>query len=129
MPARACWFGALPAELRRGCMPNNISGASQAQTRTTRASQRYRQFKNHLATGLAAGAVVLVLAPLITILTYLVLKGAGSLNLAFFTKIPTPPGETGGGVANAIFWPRIIFLVACIIGGPLGIGVRDLVGA
>lgn len=103
-------------------MPNSINSTSETQTKAVRSRQRYRQFKNHLATGLAATAVVLVLAPLITIFTYLVIKGAGSLNLSFFTKIPTPPGEVGGGMANAIVGSGIILLIASLIGVPLGIG-------
>ena len=103
-------------------MPNNVQSTREPQLKANYSRQHYRQFKNHLATVLAAGAVVLVLAPLIAILTYLVIKGIGSLNLAFLTKIPTPPGETGGGMANAIVGSGIILLIACIIGVPLGIG-------
>jgi len=103
-------------------MPNNVQSPLETQARTNRSLQRYRQFKNHLATALAATAVILVLAPLIAILTYLVLKGIGSLNLAFLTKIPTPPGETGGGMANAIVGSGLILLIASAIGVPLGIG-------
>ena len=103
-------------------MPNNIPLAYQGQIKLSQSRQHYRQFKNHLATALAAGAVVLVLVPLVAILTYLVIKGIGSLNLAFLTKIPTPPGETGGGMANAIVGSGIILLIASAIGVPLGIG-------
>jgi phosphate transport system permease protein len=103
-------------------MPNNIQSTPETQVRTNLSLQRYRQFKNHLATVLAATAVILVLAPLIAIFTYLVVKGIGSLNLAFLTKIPTPPGETGGGMANAIVGSGLILLMATLIGVPLGIG-------
>ncbi len=84
--------------------------------------QYYRQFKNHLATGLAGAAVILVLAPLIAILGYLVIKGIGSVNLAFLTNIPKPVGEPGGGMANAIVGSGVILLIASLIGVPLGIG-------
>jgi phosphate transport system permease protein len=103
-------------------MPNNIQPTPETQARANHFAQRYRQFKNQLATVLAATAVILVLAPLIAILTYLVIKGIGSLNLAFLTKIPTPPGETGGGMANAIVGSGFILLIASVIGVPLGIG-------
>jgi phosphate transport system permease protein len=103
-------------------MLNSNNSTSDTQTKAIHSRQRYRQFKNHVATGLAATAVVLVLAPLITIFTYLVIKGAGSLNFAFFTRIPTPPGEIGGGMANAIIGSGIILLIASVIGVPLGIG-------
>jgi phosphate transport system permease protein len=103
-------------------MLNSNNSTSDTQTKAIHSRQRYRQFKNRVATGLAATAVVLVLAPLITIFTYLVIKGAGSLNFAFFTRIPTPPGEIGGGMANAIIGSGIILLIASVIGVPLGIG-------
>ena len=46
--------------------------------------------------------------PLLFILRHLLVKGAGSLSLDFFTKMPVPAGETGGGVANAIVGTLII---------------------
>ncbi|HWT44509.1 MAG TPA: hypothetical protein VN085_01030, partial [Vicinamibacterales bacterium] len=49
---------------------------------------------------LATAAVVTVL-PLLFILFHLAAKGASSLNLAFFTHMPQPVGEAGGGMANA----------------------------
>ena len=60
-----------------------------------------RGFTDGLVTFLSVLATVLVIAPLLAIFAYLVYKGASSLNLDFFTKIPKPPGETGGGMANA----------------------------
>jgi phosphate transport system permease protein len=48
------------------------------------------------------------------------LHGAKSLNLDFFTKLPKPAGETGGGMANAIVGSAKILLVATGIGVPLG---------
>ena len=47
-------------------------------------------------------ATVITLLPLFLVLGYLLAKGASSLNLAFFTQLPTPVGEAGGGMANAI---------------------------
>ena len=56
----------------------------------------------------------------------LVLKGAGSLSLDFFTKMPAPAGETGGGVAHAIVGTLLIVGTACLIGLPVGIGAGHL---
>ncbi|HRZ10279.1 MAG TPA: phosphate ABC transporter permease PstA, partial [Gemmatimonadales bacterium] len=56
------------------------------------------------------------------ILGTLIAKGAGSLNLAFFTNVPVPAGETGGGVLHAITGTLMIVGTACLIGLPLGIG-------
>jgi phosphate transport system permease protein len=72
--------------------------------------------------GLMIGAVILAVLPLLFILLNLVLKGAGSLSLAFFTRMPVPAGETGGGVAHAIVGTLIIVGMASLLGLPLGIG-------
>src|SRR3954464_13799097 len=81
-----------------------------------------RRLTDHLATGLTWLAAALVLAPLFAIFGYLVLKGLGSLDLAFFTQIPKPIGETGGGMANAIVGSGIVLGITSAIGVPLGIG-------
>jgi phosphate transport system permease protein len=65
---------------------------------------------------------LLVVAPLAFIFVYLVYKGASSLNLAFFTQVPRPPGEAGGGMANAILGSAILLALASLIGVPIGIG-------
>ena len=81
-----------------------------------------RRVADHLATGFAAVAAVLVIVPLLAIFAYLVIKGVGSINIAFLTQTPKPPGELGGGMANAIVGTGIILAVASVIGVPLGIG-------
>jgi phosphate transport system permease protein len=82
----------------------------------------WRRLKDHGATLFAITTVVLVLAPLIAIFAYLVIKGIGSLNLAFLTQTPKPPGELGGGMANAIAGSVLILAIASLLGVPLGIG-------
>ncbi len=86
-----------------------------------RAEPLRRYAMNHFVIGLAILATVLVIAPLVAILGYLVYKGASSLNLAFFTHIPAPVGEPGGGMANAIVGSGIILALASLIGIPVGI--------
>ena len=71
---------------------------------------------------LMIAAVVLALAPLFFILFDLVIKGASSLNVAFFTQTPAPVGQTGGGVVHAIVGTLIIVGVATLIGVPIGVG-------
>jgi phosphate transport system permease protein len=82
----------------------------------------WRRIKDHFATLFAILTVVLVLAPLIAIFGYLVFKGIGSINLAFLTQTPKPPGEVGGGMANAIAGSVLILAIASLLGVPLGIG-------
>jgi phosphate transport system permease protein len=80
-----------------------------------------RRLFSNLMVGLMIGAVIVALAPLFFILANLVVKGAGSLSLDFFTRTPAPAGETGGGVAHAIVGTLMIVGVASLIGLPIGI--------
>ena len=81
-----------------------------------------RRIADYVATGFAVLTVVLVLAPLVAIFGYLVYKGVGSINWAFLTKTPMPPGEVGGGMANAVAGSVLILAIASLLGVPLGIG-------
>jgi phosphate transport system permease protein len=71
--------------------------------------------------GLMIGAVIVALLPLFFILINLVLKGASSLSLDFFTQTPAPAGETGGGVVHALVGTLLIVGMASLIGLPIGI--------
>ncbi|MBA3316554.1 MAG: phosphate ABC transporter permease PstA [Gemmatimonadales bacterium] len=71
--------------------------------------------------GLMVFAVVVALLPLFFILMDLIVKGAGSLSADFFTRMPAPAGESGGGVAHAIVGTLIIVGTASLIGLPIGI--------
>ena len=72
--------------------------------------------------GLTYLAAVLATLPLLLILAHLIRKGAGSLSVAFFTHMPGPVGEIGGGMANAIVGTLILIGIACAIGLPIGTG-------
>jgi phosphate transport system permease protein len=91
------------------------------QSKGMRLNGARRSLANHLVSGLAILATVIVLAPLAAILFYLVYKGASSLNIAFFTQVPAPVGETGGGMANSIMGSGAILLLASLMGIPIGI--------
>jgi phosphate transport system permease protein len=90
--------------------------------KTSRAKHTWRIFANHAATGVAILSTILVIAPLVAIFAYLLYKGASSLNLAFFTQIPKPVGEAGGGMANAIVGSGILLALGSLLGVPIGIG-------
>lgn len=81
-----------------------------------------RKAADHVATGLSTLAAICVMAPLVAIFGYLVYRGIGSLDWAFFTQIPKPVGEPGGGMANAIAGTAYIMLMASCIGVPIGVG-------
>jgi phosphate transport system permease protein len=91
------------------------------QTRSMRMNTARRNATNYFVSGLSILATVLVILPLLAILFYLIYKGASSLNLAFFTHIPAPVGEAGGGMANSIVGSGIILLLASSMGIPIGI--------
>ena len=81
-----------------------------------------RKLSNGLMSVLMTLAAILVILPLIAVLAEIVVRGAGSLNWKFFTNIPAPVGEPGGGMANGIVGSAMVLLVASCIGIPLGIG-------
>jgi phosphate transport system permease protein len=81
-----------------------------------------RRFLSNFMVGLMIGAVIVALIPLFFILLNLVLKGAGSLSLDFFTQTPAPAGETGGGVVHALVGTLLIVGTASLIGLPVGVG-------
>jgi len=81
-----------------------------------------RRLSNGLALGAITLAAVIVTIPLFVILWTVIQRGISDLNLAFFTQIPAPMGESGGGMANAIIGSLMILLFASMIGVPLGIG-------
>lgn len=91
------------------------------QSKSMRFHTARRTLTNHIVTSLAILATIIVLAPLAAILFYLVYKGASSLNLAFFTQIPAPVGEPGGGMANSILGSGVILVLASLMGIPVGI--------
>jgi len=82
---------------------------------------QFRTVEDGAATGLAVLATVLVVAPLVAIFIYLIYKGASSLTWSFFTDVPRPVGEAGGGMANAIVGSAILLALGSLIGVPVGI--------
>jgi phosphate transport system permease protein len=67
-------------------------------------------------------AAAIAVIPLLAILAYLLRQGAGALSLDFFTNMPKPVGESGGGMANAITGTLILIGIASLVGLPVGIG-------
>lgn len=80
-----------------------------------------RRILNVIAQALAVLCTIAVLVPLILISGYLVAKGITSLNFEFFTNLPKPVGEPGGGMANAIVGTMTLIGLACAFGLPVGI--------
>jgi phosphate transport system permease protein len=72
-------------------------------------------------TVLCVVSVVITLIPLALILTFVVLKGIAALNLDFFTQIPKPVGEMGGGMANGIVGTLILCGLGALLAIPVGV--------
>ena len=81
----------------------------------------WRKTVNALMATLTALCALVAVVPLLFVLALLVLKGTSSLNWAFFTRLPVPVGETGGGIANAIAGSGQLLLLAALFGVPLGV--------
>jgi phosphate transport system permease protein len=90
--------------------------------RNSRVMQFRRRIADRLATTAASAAALLVVAPLVAILGYLLYRGIGALSWSFLTQAPKPVGEVGGGMGNAILGSGIILGIAAGIGVPLGVG-------
>jgi phosphate transport system permease protein len=100
---------------------NNQPSPMDFQSKSMRMNNVSRNAMNYFVSGLSILATILVILPLFAILFYLIYKGASSLNLAFFTHIPAPVGQEGGGMANAIVGSGIILALASLMGIPIGI--------
>jgi phosphate transport system permease protein len=80
-----------------------------------------RRILSNVMVGACAGCVVVALAPLAMILFYILQKGVTSLNWDFFTKLPKPVGEKGGGMANAIVGSLTLIGLASLAAVPVGV--------
>lgn len=81
----------------------------------------WRKSLNVLMLTLTGVAALLVVSVLFLILGCLLWNGGKSLNWAFFTQLPKPVGESGGGMANAIVGSLKLLLLAAVLGLPVGL--------
>src|SRR5262249_15533732 len=100
---------------RADCRARGAAGGGSMMT-----NARRRKIISHVFEVLCSAAVLLALLPLALILFYVIKEGAGSLNLAFFTHMPKPVGELGGGMANAIVGTLILIGLAALFAVPVG---------
>jgi phosphate transport system permease protein len=87
----------------------------------TAANHHWRQAKNALMQVLTLACGLLVVAPLGLVFYHLIKSGVGSVNWDFFTQLPKPVGEVGGGMANAIVGTFELLALAALIGVPVGV--------
>jgi len=80
-----------------------------------------RRLLNAVMSVLAGLSALVVVLPLLLIFAFLLYQGISALNLDFFTRLPKPVGEPGGGMANAIVGSLILIGLAASFGLPMGI--------
>ena len=80
-------------------------------------NHRWRKVKNALMQALTLFCGLLVIAPLGLIFFHLIRSGAGAVTWDFFTQLPKPVGEIGGGMANAIVGTFVLLGLASLIWG------------
>jgi phosphate transport system permease protein len=102
--------------------PLRPSGAQRAFAERTVRTVGRRRAVNGLMVGLTYVAAALATLPLLLILGMLLRKGAAAIGPDFFTQTPLPPGEAGGGMANAIVGTLLLVGIASAIGLPIGVG-------
>ncbi|MBK7160209.1 MAG: phosphate ABC transporter permease PstA [Ignavibacteria bacterium] len=82
---------------------------------------RSRKIINSVMLTMCILAAVITIIPLLYIFFYTTQSGISSLNVDFFTQLPKPVGEEGGGMANAIVGSAILIGIGALIGIPVGI--------
>lgn len=83
--------------------------------------QTTRSVTDKLFRALCVACVAVALVPLASVLYYVAARGIGGLSWAFFTALPGPVGESGGGMANALVGSLELVALAGVIGIPVGI--------
>ena len=86
-----------------------------------KANHLWRKIKSAAASAVSFISAVLVIAPLGLVFFHLLVNGITSVNWDFFTKLPVPVGEIGGGMANAIVGSLELLAFASMIGIPIGV--------
>ncbi|MBI3554920.1 MAG: phosphate ABC transporter permease PstA [Deltaproteobacteria bacterium] len=84
-------------------------------------SYRKRKSVNAAMVAALVAAAVIALIPLVSVFGYVLQKGLPALNVAFFTELPKPVGETGGGMANALLGTVTLVFLGSLFGVPWGI--------
>ena len=91
-----------------------MSAAAIPTVRASRRTLSRRKLVSNAMIGLTYAAAVIATLPLILILAHLLRLGATSVNWTFFTHMPVPAGESGGGMANAIAGTGMIVIMALL---------------
>jgi phosphate transport system permease protein len=81
----------------------------------------FRKWTDRVVRGLCVLATFVAIIPLASVLYYVLVRGIGGINLDFFTELPKPVGETGGGMGNALLGTLKLVALAAVFGIPPGV--------
>jgi len=95
--------------------------AAIAACRPSPRQQELRRVKSLVVTWLMGASALVVMTPLFLVLYFLIREGASALDWSFFTQLPKPTGEAGGGMANAIAGTLVLLAMGAAIGVPVGV--------
>ena len=80
-----------------------------------------RKWKNKMMLGLVGLAAVVAILPLMIVFFHILREGFPALSWSFFTSLPAPTGEPGGGMGNAILGSMILVVLASLVAVPIGV--------
>ena len=111
------------AAIAAGAPPPSVLSTEQRRdvTNAARASRAQSRGMDYLMTGVLGTCLAITIGFLLFILAYLLVRGVGALSWDFFTNLPAPVGEKGGGMANALFGSFVLVGIAAMFAIPLGI--------
>ncbi len=84
---------------------------------------RWRKWCNYFMLGCLFLLSLIAAIPFLFIVYYVLAKGISSVNWDFFTQLPKPPGEEGGGMSNALIGSLVVVGMASLVGIPWGMGM------
>jgi ABC-type phosphate transport system permease subunit len=87
----------------------------------TAPNHKWRQSKDLLMRAVTLTCAILVVTPLVLVFYHIIKEGFSAINWAFFTQLPPGPGDSGGGMANAIVGTLILMVLAPLVGVPVGV--------
>lgn len=99
----------------------NSSSPQSARRSLTRSRTSPRTLFSRVMTGFAFACAVIALLPLVAVLSYVIIKGAGRLSLDLFTELPPPPLVQGGGFGNAVVGTLLTVGIGAAISIPFGL--------
>ena len=99
----------------------SVNGQPVERFTETASHRRRTKLYNTLMTWVLAGCQILTIGPLFLILGYIAWRGASAVDWNFFTKLPKPPGELGGGLAHALLGSAELVVLASLFAVPVGI--------